>query len=478
MKLLIIGVDGFSKETIQSGFTPSISDALDKNGYIFNTFTDLYSRGWLEIILGEHANKTYATYDRPICNGTLEWYEGYKINDCPDYKKEIIPFWSELHKKNFRVGVVNLPTTYPADNDCSFFISGGGGGAPVTSVPSKEMCYPIDIRERLIDNNYIVDERIKECVIDNHCNTEKKILTRMINKNNLRTKSFIELAKEFKIDCGCIVYKTSSNLAETFRINNQQLPLSKNITNSLREYFSAFEKNVKELQNNFPKTDILFVADHGLIDKRCSFNPNILLQDLGYQYSSTNRSISSKLIILLKRILPFSIKKRLKKSKKINRVAKNNTKFSNLSIAFCRAFGDWRYGIYIYDKQRFGGTVNSENIYSKAEEICTKLNRHHVITKNNIRCFQKSKTDPEWFPDILFDMPDGIHINDQINMVLRNEKIKIKNLIKTILSGRITVIKSSKPLVALLRKCSDNKFDPPELLKLTDIKKIINMYFK
>ena len=123
MKLLIIGVDGFSKETITSGFTPSISDALDKNGHIFNTFTDLYSRGWLEIILGEHANKTYATYDRPVCNGTLEWHEGYKISDCPHYKKEINPFWSELHKKNFKVGVVNLPTTYPADNDCSFFIS-------------------------------------------------------------------------------------------------------------------------------------------------------------------------------------------------------------------------------------------------------------------------------------------------------------------------------------------------------------------
>ena len=449
MKLIVVGMDGASFQTVERGYTPTLQKLIEK-GTRLNLTTDLYSRGWSEIMTGCHASVTGAAYDRPVCDGSKKWVEKFNLFSAKGYGTEYFAFWDQLSKNDIKVGVMNIPTTYPAPEVNGFFVSGGGGGAPVVSAPTPEMCFPSAIHSQLLRSGYIVDERIGELVLDLGLKTEAEIFDRMKVKNERRTDAFIELAQNYNIDVGFIVYKTSSVLAEGIAVH-----LNYSVENDvqhdekvdvIKDYYEHFDNQILKLYALYPDAIFLFLADHGMVQKKYTFNPNKLLEKYNFLSTSGSVNLKTKMLTSAKRFLPFSIKKYLKKQSALSNIARDSLNFdSNNTIAFCRTFGDWRYGIYLNDMQRFNGLVQEESKIDLAQNIINTINCDTLMHDHGITFSLRDTKHPDWWPDIIIECPDGILLSDKISEIIE-ENNNVFDGLADILRGEIKSVKSTRPL--------------------------------
>jgi len=490
MKVLLIGMDGASRNTFERGWTPYISQLLAK-GTDLGLKTDLFSRGWLEIATGKHASITTAMYDRPKCNGTTEWQEKFNISDIPDLGVSIKPIWQRLNEKGYSVGIMNLPTTFPASVVKGFFVSGGGGGGSVVEKPTSALCFPPSILADLVEENYIIDERIEQQVIDKKRTTSKGIFNRLAYKNEMRTNSFIRLSKKFNVDFGFIVYKTSSVLAESlvqldwYRYIKDSDSVDTELLRAIEDYYRRFDLEIEKLHKAFPDTELFFVADHGHILRSHSVNPNRFLINNGFQVEDSINASLFSIVNLFKRLLPFWLKKALKKRNKINQLTSNTVSFNtNKTQAFCRTFRDWRYGIYINDEKRFGGKVKTKDISIIAKRIVEQFNTDLTAQKYKINAKMRDFIDSpfttldELYPDIILEVPDGYLITDKTHEFIKDYKApRGHSGLESVLKGDITSMKSTTPItVCYGDKISEKALAVP-YTELLDVYNIIDSMF-
>lgn len=456
MKVLLVGMDGAHLDIFNRGWTPFISKFMEK-GSQFNIKNDLYSRGWLEIATGRHASITGAMYDNPKMNGTHEWNLKFSINDIPGIGVDIKPLWQVLNENGYRVGVMNLPTVFPSPEVDGFFVSGGGGGAPVVEQAIPELCYPDEILEILERNNYIVDERTVQLVVDKKLDTPNLIMNELASKNSKRTKSFIELANKYNIDFGFLIYKTSSVTAETLvvsewkKVLNLEKDIDNETINALKDYYQKFDNEIKKLHEKFPEAEIIFTSDHGTIARTHTVNLNIFLQKNKFQQINTSKDVKKVIVEKLKKIIPFSIKVKLQKISSIKKAVDTVSNFDNENtLAFCHTKNDWTHGIYINDEKRFGGPVKTNDIERIKKEIINTFNSNSEAQSHTLKAYsikENIKNPVEFFPDILVDLPSGYLSNNDSNAFIKefNRPTDVSSL-ASILRGDIISIKSHEPL--------------------------------
>lgn len=425
MKTLLIGMDGAQLATFKRGWTPFIKSLIE-NGNQLTLKEDLISRGWAEIFTGKHGVDTGALYDRPNLGGTLDWSLNFKIEEIPGLGVDIKPIWQQLNEHGYRVGIMNVPTTFPAPEVNGFFVSGGGGGSQVVHRPTKNLCYPKEILDTLLDTGYIVDERIGSLIGEKKIYDPIKIFSRLEEKNQKRTESFINLSNTYNIDFGFLVFKSSSVMAELFLIPEIKRHLSnkKNIDHqlldSIKHYYQTFDKQIKWLVEAFPNTEIILVSDHSITETKYMINLNSFLQDSGFQSPSQTGSKVGGFVHQIKKylkpLIPFHIRNYLRQKTTILTLDENKIIFDSKNTeAFCMPMGDWTTGIYINDKKRFHGIVESEDVLSLSKKISSALNKHPLSIQHglnsSIKPVSKSPAAP-YFPDIIVNCPNGYIVSN------------------------------------------------------------------
>lgn len=456
MKVLLVGMDGSHIDVFKRGWTPFISSLIEKGNQL-NIKNDLFSRGWLEVATGEHASITGAMYDNPKINGTHEWNLKFSINDIPGIGTKVKPIWQKLNENGFKVGIMNLPTVFPSPKVDGFFVSGGGGGAPVVEKAIPELCYPEEILSILEKNDYIVDERTVQLVVDKKLDTPDLIMRELAKKNSKRTKSFIELANKYNIDFGFVVYKTSSVTAETIvapewkKVINKESDTDDETISAIKSYYNKFDDEIKKLHESFPEAEIILTADHGTIARTHTVNLNIFLQNNKFQYAKTGKNLKKSIIERLKKVIPFALKVKLQKFSSIKKAVDTVTNFDTInSLAFSHTKNDWNHGIYINDKDRFGGPVEAKDIPKIKEEIIKIFNLNPEVKKHNLRAYsikEKIENPIEFFPDIVIDFPSGYLTNNASNDFIKEfSRPKGVSSLSSILRGDIISIKAHEPL--------------------------------
>ena len=479
MKLLMIGMDGAHLGAFNRGWTPFIESLL-KQQTAYKVNNDLYSRGWLEIATGQHAQKTSAMYDRPKCGGSKEWTLELKFGDITPLLEHTLPLWHAVNTAGYRVGIMNLPTTFPAPQVDGFFVSGGGGGAPVTEIATDELCHPKEVKTILEDIGYIVDQRLYQLVVDKKKKDAKQIFEQMAFKNRLRTNAFIELDRTYNVDFGFIVYKTSSVFAETFytteiarRKNSGNVADSKAIQ-ALEDYYRNFDHEIEKLRSAYPDAELIFVSDHGTEPRQHTVNPNILLEDIGLYTRNRSDSAIKYWVAKAKSLVPFGLKSFLKKniSKNIQSVGAFNFD-AHKTRAFCKTYGDWRHGIYLNDVDRFGGCVKREEMRPLADEIVNAFNSHKSSETHGIkaRCSWSYDGNPApWYPDVVFELPDGYLTNDMsAHYVSEFKPGKSSSALQSIMRGDILSVKSHYPIVSSTIDCQQDLTGERDLTMVYDL---------
>lgn len=478
MKLLMIGMDGAHEDVFKRGWTPFITSLLEKQTSLELT-NDLLSRGWLEIATGKHASVTGAMYDMPRANGTLDWKNDFAISEIPGLGDSIKPIWQALSEKGVKVGVMNLPTTFPAPEVNGFFVSGGGGGAPVTESPTIDLCTPKDIYKKLHEMGYIVDNRLYQLMVEKGFTDPEKIFERLAFKNKKRTEGFIGLDKEFSVDFGFIVYKTSSVLAEQIlnteycRRNNSKNISDEKLVDAIKAYYGKFDMEIKKLKETYPDAEFVFVSDHGISQRKYSVNVNKFLQEEGFQKIDYIEASKKRAIEFLKRTIPFPIKHLLKKSKSnmIQSVQNVGTVGFNVSYsqAFTKSVNDWTHGIFINDQKRFGGSVKESDIESVKHQIVQALNSNKLFKKHGFEVEVVKPGAMDFFPDIILKVPDGYLTTDKTKLfVERYDASKSQSALDLITKGEILSIKSRTPMCHVGSSSIDLSYKGDNLTKVYD----------
>jgi hypothetical protein len=259
------------------------------------------------------------------------------------------------------------------------------------------------------------------------------------------------------IDMGMIVYKSSSNLAEFFLaplLNNPALDKNNKLLASIEGYYREFDKDVRRLAEEWPDTELLFVADHGMSVRESTLNLNLQLQHLGFQVKSVKNGLKAFLWNKGKLLIPFSMRVKLRSNKHVKHSFESSFAFdSSLTKAFSMPTGDWSHGIYINDKTRFGGPVESNQINEVRAQIKRELVQHSVFIENGIKVFEKSSdcSLPE-FPDLYFHLPDGMFTSNEGKEVLSKKVNSNRNIeLSDFLKGKLLSGKGHYPICALTR---------------------------
>lgn len=456
MKVLLIGMDGCHKNVFERGWTPFISRLLAKQRHL-DIENDLLSRGWLEISLGEHAIKTKALYDTPKANGSLEWTKKFSLPDVPGLGTEVKGLWQKLNEAGYAVGIVNVPTTYPAPEVNGFFISGGGGGAPVVENAVMDLCYPREILPVLESNGYIVDNRLYELVVDKKLTTAREILLRLAHKNERRTETFIQLDKTYKVDFGFVVYRTASVIAESFynaelcRRRNSDNVHDEEVMEALAEYYKNFDSQIERLVGLYPDANVIFVSDHGTTQRTFDVNPNILLREEGLQAFDYRKAFTKKLIATAKSLIPFGLKPFLKKHVSAAVSGLGDVDFNaSVTKAFCRTVENWTHGIYINDHSRFGGPVANDEFERVRAKVLDCINTHPDAIKHGFSAFSTSSEAGrryDYYPDVQIHIPNGyLTFDGAKKFVAEYNPPKCDSSLETFMTGEMLYMKSHSAL--------------------------------
>lgn len=399
MKHFILGIDGGDERVFEIFEMPFVNSLIATKKRILLT-EDLHSRGWVEIIAGKHASHNNGFYLRPLCDKTSNFTLSYSFNDLKDNKEGPL-IWEAIQDLGFSVGIMNVPTTYPAAEVNGFFVSGAGGGLTKVEGIPKEMCSDEEIRTFLENEGYVLDLRLMPSGIQD----KTKLFDSLIEMMTIRVNAFIKLSKERKIDFGFLALRaptvvTYLAMSEITRYKNGVA--TNEWKQILEKFFSKLDQLIEKLFNELKPENFIVTSDHGVTDQRYHVNFNRFLFDKGYlRYKRDKKDVLKYKLKIFRNVLAGLIGKQYQTP----RYLKVNYKESEV-------FGNYYYnGLYINDERRFGGPVNEEKIQELVTRVCKDFNEYSEAQNVGMKAYTHRSKFPghpfsDQLPDIWIDAPD------------------------------------------------------------------------
>lgn len=364
MKQLIIGIDGGTKDIFERMPMPFLHSLIaDYAGPELEI--DLLSRGWAEQLTGKCADTNKGFYVFPKLDGTREFLFKYSLQEMLDHP-DVSPIWDIPLAQGARVGVMNIPTTFPAPKVDGFFVSGAGGGLNKVDGVPEAMCSPAAISTELEELNYVVDIRLGTAGISKI----EDIFDKLEDMAERRVDAYIAMCQKYQPEFGFLAFRHLSvieylGMSEIMAIlGEDDRPASAVWDQRLKPFFAHFDSLLKRLFDALAPARFLFTSDHGVGPTREYCNPNAFLQEKGYQ------------------------PKKLKLKQSIHRTLHTRTPSFIRKIDWeqTKAFSDWYSScIYIHDTKRFGGPIAEAEIDAVVDAICHDFNNHPDVVNREIR---------------------------------------------------------------------------------------------
>ena len=426
MKLLMIGIDGGTKEILEHMPMP-FTHKLFAKAKSKTLKEDLLSRGWAEILTGEHAATTKGYYLMPFNDKSYRFSRSYSKNDMLRSKK-VTPLWQKINEEGSSVGILNVPTTGPAEKVNGFLVAGGGGGLGGSNSIAPSMVFPREHKQLLEKNNYIFDIRLPAG--SHQFSTFANDIT---TAQEIQSQTFIELSEIHNPDFGFHCFRMTTELQYLARseiefyienvkqqVNSKNYPEPQNnIQKKLVEHYISMDKCIEKMFTSLNPENFMFVADHSTSLYKYDVNMDVWLESNGFLKSlGSKRTFLAKVgNKLAKKTNSLKAKLNLEKAWPTYRVP--STKFSKRKT---KAFGIFYEagnfgGIYINDHTRFGGPVKTKTeIDSLVTEICSTFNNSKEAQDHNLRARPyKNRFEGEEFthlmPEIEIDKDDSIYFS-------------------------------------------------------------------
>jgi predicted AlkP superfamily phosphohydrolase/phosphomutase len=369
-KVVVIGLDGATfdliKPWVDEGKLPNINNLLRHGvwGSLRSVIPILSAPAWVSFMTGKNPGKhgifDFMTYS---ANSYLSG-ERPSIVSTHSFKDRTL--WEVLSLYGKRVGVVNVPITYPPREVKGFLISGF-----MTPPSAKVFTDPEELSQEIpgyrIDLDFVANWLFEDKTANQKAR-KSEIVQQQYDVTEKRASAVLELMNRWQIDFLIVVYKGTDNMQHYFWDEKD----------TLLEYYQRLDEIIAETWDRAGKeTNIFIISDHGFGPQAAkTFCVNTWLEQQGLlrmREGGKNRFFRRLFFIAVKinQIFKFS---RILPRKSINHVVKVSE--SQIDWANTKAYGENKgmRGININLKGREPNGVVGQEEYEKVRtEIINKL---------------------------------------------------------------------------------------------------------
>lgn len=290
-KIMVIGLDGVSFDNLEplldEGQLPHLAGLMKRgiSAPLRSVYPPMTPAAWPSFSTGKNPGK----------HGIFGWWELGEENSKP----VVLPvsansirgntLWKILSDNGHRVGLMNVPITYPASQLDGFVIS--GFDSPFDTIPSNsDMSYPPDLISKLQENG--IDYKVME-LIDSDLPLKQSQLLCMLDKwisiEAERTKAAKWLMQQYSPYFMMVVY----HIADYFMHRApQNSPCVQRSLVSLDNYVGSLLEECDE------STTVFVISDHGSIElKKYIYFQNWLVEQGLLKFNTTASCDNIELII-------------------------------------------------------------------------------------------------------------------------------------------------------------------------------------
>jgi predicted AlkP superfamily phosphohydrolase/phosphomutase len=373
-RTLIIGLDGATFDLIKPwselGYLPTFKKIMAQGAYgPLQVWPNMNSASaWSSMVTGYNSGQ-HGIFD--FSEASSQRGVVFRPFTGADCKKD--PFWRILSASGKRVGIVNVPITYPADPVNGFMLSGmdaPGLNSPGFSFP-PHLCD--ELRQKGID--YILD-------IPNLATLSKrspKRVLRMVQKMvDSRCRGTLYLMKAYPWDVMMAVFVALDRVQHYFWPSHNpsfQDPAWEPIRHLYQKLDSFLGEILASMGND---TTLMLVSDHGFgPETPAKFSVNQLFAQLGLlrfrqSTSSLKGTLLKHLLLYGRQVIPSRLQYPLARAfPRLHRHAASETMYPDVDWPRTQAFAAFHVGyVTINLKGRQPeGTVSPEDYHSLRERI-------------------------------------------------------------------------------------------------------------
>lgn len=303
-RTVVLGIDGATFDLIkpwaEAGLLPTFAHLLKHGAHAtLDAFPSMNSApAWTNIVTGYNPGR------HSIFSFTTEATETERWHPTGGRDRRKPAFWQLLAAAGHRVGVMNVPITFPAENTNGFMLS--GMDTPHTG--SDGFTEPKGLYQELrrAGIEYVLDVTNMEQV----ARAGEMELPASVREMTLaRTRSFLYLLEKYPCDAAMVVYIGGDRMSHYFWRDTPPAPAAPE-WKPLRELFKLYDEQLAEiLQHAGSETTVFLLSDHGFGQVRRGYRLlNSLFRELGYQ-TRRRQSYQTKLLSTLlgagRRVIPL-----------------------------------------------------------------------------------------------------------------------------------------------------------------------------
>ena len=390
-KLFIIGLDGAPyqevKEWIENGDLPFFSKLAKQGafGKLKSTLPSYSMLAWPVIFTGKNPAKIGPFLYKSDKKGfDPEHFSSAQFINFTDIKTWSL--WEWASEFGSKVGIVNIPVSYPPTEVNGFLIAGF-----MTPRGSSDFTYPPELINEIEGYSINIEKKwFRDSNID-----KEGVEKALIKITEERTEWVLKLLAKNEINLFMINFKEFDDFMHYFWKDKSKI----------LEYLKRLEKNVEKIYEQEKPDRIIFVSDHGFTDApEKYFYINQYLEDNGYLKRAKHlKGKFSNLIYkfgisvvkkfnFIQYLLPYRFKKQIVRETMSSKVDWNKTK----------AYANWYAGIYL--NPEYFPDIDSRK---KVAEDLKKLLLGAKDPENGESIFLDVKTKWELYAGEFFEeMPD------------------------------------------------------------------------
>jgi predicted AlkP superfamily phosphohydrolase/phosphomutase len=386
MKILIIGLDAATMELVKpwaaAGHLPTLAQMMRGGAYsvLLSTPNMHSASAWTSILTGRNPGRhgLYVFNDRDFASGKQVFFKG------GDRKGDLIS--RHLARHGFTSGFLNVPMTYPAEcAESGYMIS----GLDAPSLNERAFC-PATLRAELFSkfpDYYFTPKNIGDLMSAGRIGEAIQSWHHTIE---IQTAAAEYLLEKYPTDFFMTVHTASDwgghNLWKYFDPSHPEYDANSPHRDALLSIYQALDASVARLLKfTDEETQVYVISDHGMgLHTGASYHLASWLEENGFmvraKQAEARASIVGKSRTLAKKILPASLKEKIKSSIGDERLkeiqtAEKDSFYASINWSKTRAYTE--AGRHVININLAGrnkdGSVAPEDYHRLIEEIITKL---------------------------------------------------------------------------------------------------------
>jgi predicted AlkP superfamily phosphohydrolase/phosphomutase len=258
-KVLVIGLDGATmdlvKPWVKEGKLPNMARIMQQGAYgpLRSVIPPISPPAWTSIITGQNPGR-YGIYDF-----VAREPGSYHLQSARRDLSQLRTVFGILSQAGKRVGVVNVPLTYPPEKVNGFMVS--GLKAPLRG----HWTYPVNLQKRLKTQGYWIDLREPYHRGEN----EEAFIKEMLETAEMRAETSLALMNEIDWDFFMVVFRGTDDALLLWHLHDPTHPLHDSdlalrFGNGIERVYRKIDHYIgKFLDKTGPETNTLIVSDHG-----------------------------------------------------------------------------------------------------------------------------------------------------------------------------------------------------------------------